>query len=284
MSRDRPATVTHASFGREDRERYARQLVLPELGPRGQAALARGSVLVIGAGGLGSPVLDSLARAGVGTLRVMDPAEVSRADLSRQGLYVDADVGRPKVEVAAARLRAANPAPDVQADARTFTESGARDTVAAFDVTVDASDNLATRYLVSDACVLAGRPLVFGSVTGLEGQLARLAGGSEPCYRCLFPDPPAPADVPSCAEAGVLGPVAGIVGAWMALEAIRTLAGFEAEPPRGLLHVDAAAWRVQRVRISRRRACAVCGEAPTIDTVRLERSALQAGDPYPGPT
>lgn len=276
--------MLYAAIPEHRRERFARQLVLPELGPEGQAALSRGAVLVVGAGGLGSPVIAYLAGSGIGRLTIVDPGIVRRADLHRQILYRDVDIGTAKAALAADRAREVDP--ELRADGvqEAFEPSNGRALVREHDVIIDASDNPATRYLVSDACVLEGRPLVFGAVSRLEGQVARLAGDDAPCYRCLYPEPPSPRSIPSCAEVGVLGPAAGVIGAWMALEAMRTVAGLAVEPPRGLLHLDLASWAQQRVRLARRPGCAICGDEPEITELRLELDACAAGEPYPGAT
>ena len=275
--------MLYAALPKERRERFARQLVLPELGPAGQAALAEARVTVIGAGGLGAPAIAYLAGAGFGALEIVDPGTVSRADLHRQILYRDADVGRAKADLAAERARAVDPELEVVAHATAFTPDTGRELVRRADVVLDATDNPASRYLVSDACVLEGRPEVFGAVSRLEGQVARLVGDDVPCYRCLHPEPPPPDSVPSCAEAGILGPAAGVIGAWMALEAIRTVAGLGGPAPEGLLHLDLASWTIQRVRLGRRPSCPICGDAPAIHELALEAAACLAGEPYPGP-
>ena len=287
--------ATHASFAPERRERFARHLVLPEIGPEGQAALADARVLVVGVGGLGAPVTAYLAGAGLGGLTLVDGGEVRRADLHRQILYREADVGWPKVEVAAARAREVDAALHVEPHATLFTPDTGRDLVRGHDVVIDATDNPATRYLVSDACVLEDVPLVFGSVSRLEGQVARLVrdrtaedgadgngGRRAPCYRCLHPTAPPPDSVPSCAEAGVAGPAAGVIGSWMALEALRLAAGTMPAAPEGLLHLDLGTWTTQRVRIGPRPDCAICGTDPTIDTLVLDEAACLSGDGYPG--
>lgn len=277
-----PVGRTFSSFSEPDRARYARQLVLPELGPDGQAALMRASVLVVGAGGLGAPLLAYLAGAGVGTLTVMDPGTVEVADLHRQTLYTNRDVGRPKAVVAAERLRATAGTVAIRGVTAAFAPGDARERVRPHDVVVDASDNPATRYLVSDACVLEARPLVFGAVSRLEGQVAVLAGGREPCYRCLHPAPPPPRSVPGCAETGVAGPVAGVVGSLMAFEAMDLITEMAPGRPGGLLHLDLGTGRSQRVRVGRRPDCAICGAAPTLHEVLLNEEACRAGEPYPG--
>lgn len=276
--------MLHASLPRERRERFARQLVLSELGPAGQAALSKARVTVVGAGGLGAPAIAYLAGVGLGTLEIVEPGIVQRADLHRQILYGEADIGAAKADTAAQRARNVDPELDVIAHAVPFTAENGRDLVRSSDVVLDATDNPASRYLISDACVLEERPAVFGAVSRVEGQVARLAGGDAPCYRCLHPTPPPPDSIPSCAEAGVLGPVAGIIGAWMALEAIRDIVGgFGVDRPEGLVHLDLATWTVQRVKLGRRPDCPICGEAPTIRTLELDAAACLAGEPYPGP-
>jgi adenylyltransferase/sulfurtransferase len=276
--------VLYASLSRDRRERYARQLVLPELGPSGQAALAEARVLVVGAGGLGTPAIAYLAGVGLGALEIVDPGRVGRADLHRQILFGDADIGAPKAAVAAAHARDVDPDLEVVARDTAFTPDNGRRLVRDVDVVLDATDNPASRYLVSDACVLEDRPSVFGAVSRLEGQVAPLVGGGAPCYRCLHPEPPAPGSVPSCAETGIVGPAAGVIGSWMALEAIRWIVGgFGDDPPHGLMHLDLARWTVQRVRLDRRADCPICGDAPSIRDLVLEEAACLAGEPYPGP-
>lgn len=274
--------MLHAALPRERRERFARQLVLPEVGPSGQAALGQASVLVVGAGGLGAPAIAYLAGVGLARLGIVEPGTVSRSDLHRQILYRSSQVGRLKAPLAAAWVAGVDPELDVDAWTTAFTPENGRELVRGFDVVVDATDNPASRYLISDACVLEDRALVFGSVSRLEGQVARLVHDGAPCYRCLHPEPPRPASIPSCAEVGVLGPVAGTVGSWLALEAIRWLTGFGVNAPDGLLHLDMATWTIQRVAMQRRADCAICGDRPTIRELELEPAACLAGEPYPG--
>jgi adenylyltransferase/sulfurtransferase len=220
----------------EDLERYARHLALPGFGRTGQARLMASSVLVIGAGGLGCPALLYLAAAGVGRIMVVDPDTVDTSNLQRQVLYTSADVGANKAEAAARRLCALNPLVRVEAHPIRFTRSNALGFVRSCDLVVDGSDNFATRYLVNDACVIAGKPFVYGAIQGFEGQVSvfNLRGG--PTYRCLFPEPPEPGSVPNCAEAGVLGAVTGLIGTAQACEAIKVLAQV-GEPLSGRLLV-----------------------------------------------
>jgi len=214
--------------------RYQRHLSLSGFGPEAQKKLKRGSVLVIGAGGLGCPALLYLAAAGVGRITIIDADTVDVSNLQRQVLYTTADTGLPKAQAAAARLLALNPLIEITPVVARFTRANALPLVAAHDVVLDGSDNFATRYLVNDACVLANRPLVYGAIQGFEGQASvfNLRGG--PTYRCLFPEPPAPGTVPNCAEAGVLGVLPGLIGTIQATEVIKVLTGL-GEPLSGRL-------------------------------------------------
>jgi molybdopterin/thiamine biosynthesis adenylyltransferase/rhodanese-related sulfurtransferase len=220
----------------EERARYERHLMLQGFGPAAQERLKASSVLVVGAGGLGCPALLYLAAAGVGRIAVVDPDTVDASNLQRQVLYTSDDVGSNKAETAARRLRALNPLVRVEAHPVRFSRANAIGLVSSCDLVLDGSDNFATRYLVNDACVLAGRPFVYGAIQGFEGQVSvfNLRGG--PTYRCLFPEPPEPGTAPSCAEAGVLGAVAGLIGTAQACEAIKVLSGV-GEPLSGRLLV-----------------------------------------------
>ena len=247
----------------EEYRRYGRHLTLPEVGLEGQLRLRRGSALVVGAGGLGSPVALYLAAAGVGRITLVDFDVVDPSNLQRQVLFGASDVGRPKVTAAAARLLDLNPKIDVVAlDAR-LSSDNVMPLVASHDVVVDGSDNFTTRYLVNDACVLGGKPNVYGSIFRFEGQ-ASLFRAPGPCYRCLFPDPPPPGLVPNCAQAGVLGVLPGIVGSIQAAEALKVLLGIGESLAGRLLLVDALRGSFREVRLRRDPACAVCGDAPTI--------------------
>jgi molybdopterin/thiamine biosynthesis adenylyltransferase/rhodanese-related sulfurtransferase len=216
--------------------RYQRHLALPGFGPAAQERLKAGSVLVIGAGGLGCPALLYLAAAGVGRIIIVDPDTVDASNLQRQVLYLSSDQGSGKAETAARRLRALNPLIRVEAHPVRFDRSNALGLVRSVDVVVDGSDNFETRYLVNDACVLAGKPFVYGAIQGFEGQLSVFNLGEGPTYRCLFPEPPEAGSVPNCAEAGVLGAVTGVIGTAQACEAIKLLAGI-GEPLSGRLLV-----------------------------------------------
>ena len=222
------------AFSPDEIARYQRHLSLAGFGPAAQAKLQAGGVLVIGAGGLGCPVLLYLAAAGVGRITLVDRDTVDVSNLQRQVLYTTADAGQPKADAAARHLRALNPLIEVVPRAERFTRDNALALVGAHDVVVDGSDNFATRYLANDACVLADRPLVYGAIHGYEGQASVFNWQGGPTYRCLFPEPPAPGTVPNCAEAGVIGVLPGLIGTIQATEAIKLLTGI-GEPLSGRL-------------------------------------------------
>lgn len=252
------------SFTPDELLRYSRHTLLPEFGLQGQERLKAGRVLVVGAGGLGSPVALYLAAAGVGTIGLVDFDTVDVTNLQRQVLYGTADIGRPKLDVAAARLRDINPHITITLHREAFGASNARALVDAYDVVVDGTDNFSTRFLVNDACVMAGRPNVYGSVFRFEGQASVFATKGGPCYRCLHPEPPPAGLIPNCAEAGVLGVLPGLIGTIQATEAIKLLTGI-GEPLVGkLLLYDALRMRVRQIALPRDPACPVCGDAPTI--------------------
>lgn len=226
--------MSEQAFNDKELARYRRQLDLPGFGTAAQTALKKASVLMIGAGGLGCPVLQYLAAAGVGRLTVIDPDTVDVTNLQRQVLYTTDDLGRPKAEAAARRLRALNPHLGIAGLAQRFQRDNALSLVGAHDVVVDGTDNFATRYLANDACVLAGRPLVYGAVFGYEGQASVFNWRGGPTYRCLFPEAPPPGEVPACAEAGVLGVLPGLIGLVQATETLKLLTGL-GEPLSGRL-------------------------------------------------
>ena len=252
------------AFSNEEQLRYARHLSLPEIGRAGQHKLRRASVLVIGAGGLGSPALLCLAAAGVGRLGIIDPDRVELSNLQRQVLYATAGCGRPKVEEAHDRLLALNPHLQIDAHPKAFALDNAAQLIAGYDLIIEGSDRFATKYLVNDACVLAGKPYIGASVRAFSGMLSIYAAPEGPCYRCLFPEMPAPEAIPSCAQAGVLGTVPGLLGALQAHEALKLILGI-GEPLIGtLLTMDWLTMRFQKLRLPRDPECPICGEAPTI--------------------
>ena len=256
-----PAAVTLSA---DEIRRYSRHLVLPEVGLEGQRAIKAAKVLCVGAGGLGSPVLMYLAAAGVGTLGIVDYDEVDFSNLQRQILHMTRDVGRPKIESARERLEGINPEIRVETHASALCSANALDLVSRYDIVVDGSDNFPTRYLVNDACVLTRRPYVYGSIFRFEGQASVFAAENGPCYRCLYPEPPPPALVPSCAEGGVLGVVPGIVGTIQANEALKLIVK-TGEPLIGrMLILDALGMKFREIGLRRDPQCPVCGDNPTI--------------------
>jgi len=245
-------------------QRYARQIALPELGAAGQARLRAGRVLIVGAGGLGSPAALYLAAAGVGQIGLVEFDVVDETNLQRQVMYGTPDVGRPKLEAASARLRALNPDVRIDPHGERFSAANALALVAAYDVVVDGTDNFPTRYLVNDACVMTRTPNVYGSVSRFDGQASVFAMPGGPCYRCLHPEPPPDGLILSCAEGGVLGVLPGLVGMIQATEAIKLLTGL-GEPLVGrFLLYDALRMRFREIALARDPGCPVCGDRPEI--------------------
>ena len=240
-------------------ERYSRQLVLPEWSEAAQLALREASVLVIGAGALGSPVATYLAGAGVGRLGIVDDDDVEVSNLPRQHLHFTPDVGVPKAESAAAKLRFLNPEVLVEPYRVRFDATTAAGLVAGQDLVVDCSDSFATRYAVNAACCAAGIPLVEGGVVGTSGLVMAIRPGETACYRCAFPEPPPPGSAPSCAEAGVLGPAAGVIGSLQALEALELITGAGEPLLDAFLQVDLRDHAMLRVAVHRRDDCPDCG-------------------------
>lgn len=253
-----------APMSAEERARYARHLALPEVGLEGQERLRRARIIIIGAGGLGSPVAMYLAAAGVGTIGLVDFDVIDLTNLQRQVLYRTADVGRRKTEVAAERLREANPHVRVVRHDLRLTSENALDVLRDYDVVIDGTDNFPTRYLVNDACVLLGKPYVYGSILRFDGQVAVFDGRTGPCYRCLFREPPPPGLVPNCAEGGVLGVLPGIIGSLQALEALKLVLGVGDTMVGRLAVFDGLAFRWRELRLRKNPDCPVCGEAPTL--------------------
>ena len=262
-----------SAFSAAETTRYSRHLLLPEIGLSGQQKLKAARVLVVGCGGLGCPVLQYLAAAGVGTLGLLDFDAVDTSNLQRQVLYATADVGRPKAVAAAEKLRAQNPFIELRPHQVLLSAANALELFARYDLVVDCSDNFATRYLVNDACVVLGKPLVFGAIFKFEGQVSVFNYQSGPTYRCLFPRPPAPGEAPSCAEIGVLGVLPGLIGTMQATEALKIILEIGDVLSGRLLVVDALAMRFQTLRFRPVAAnqqlatlapdyAAFCGEAP----------------------
>ncbi|MEX2584587.1 MAG: molybdopterin-synthase adenylyltransferase MoeB [Gemmatimonadota bacterium] len=257
---DLPAT----SLSSEETLRYARHLILPEVGPAGQLRLKSARVLCIGAGGLGSPVAMYLAAAGVGTIGMVDFDVVDATNLQRQIIHGTSDIGRAKLDSARATLGEINPHVDIIPHPVRLSSENAMGILAGYDVVIDGTDNFPTRYLVNDACVLLGKPYVYGSVFRFEGQNAVFAAEGGPCYRCLFAEPPPPGLVPSCAEGGVLGVVPGIVGTIQAMETIKLILGLGDTLAGRLLIFDALRMRFRELKLARDPACPVCGDDPTV--------------------
>lgn len=262
-AQDRDAKMTDntpkPTFTNVELDRYARHIMLREIGGAGQKKLKNARVLVIGAGGLGSPVLLYLAAAGIGTIGVVDDDEVDNSNLQRQVIHRDADIGIPKVFSAEAAMKAQNPNCNVRPYQRRLTAENAADLFADFDLVLDGTDNFETRYLVNRTCVALGKPLISGALTQWEGQISTYdpANGA-PCYQCIFPEIPAAGLAPSCAEAGVVGPLPGVIGAMMALEAVKEITG-AGDGMRGqMLIYDALYSETRKIKVARRPDCPIC--------------------------
>jgi sulfur-carrier protein adenylyltransferase/sulfurtransferase len=267
-----------ASLSPGELVRYSRHVILPEVGIAGQQRLKTARVLCVGLGGLGSPAALYLAAAGVGTIGLIDDDRVDVTNLQRQVMHGTPDVGRSKLASAIDRLQAINPLVAIEPYGERLTAANALAIVAAFDVVVDGTDNFPTRYLVNDACVLARRPNVYGSVSRFEGQAAVFASEGGPCYRCLHPEPPPAGLIPSCAEGGVLGVLPGIVGTIQATEALKIVLGI-GEPLVGrFLIYDALRMRFREIALRRDPECRVCGDRPSILAVREYDAVACAAD------
>jgi len=253
------------SFTEDQVSRYARHIILPGIGGQGQQKLMDASVLVIGAGGLGSPAAMYLAAAGVGTIGLVDFDHVDLSNLQRQLLHDTSDVGRPKVVSATERLNELNPTVEVVAHETLLSSANAFDVLGPYDVIVDGTDNFPVRYLVNDASQMLGKPLVYGSIFQWEGQASLfLPGPDTPCYRCLFPEPPPPGTVPSCAEGGVFGVLPGIIGSIQAVEAIKLILGVGESLAGKLVLYDALRNEFTTVNLRWDPDCPVCGKHPTV--------------------
>jgi len=249
-----PPTLTN-----DEIQRYARHLILPDVGVEGQQRLKAARVLIVGAGGLGSPVALYLAAAGVGTLGVVDFDVVDVSNLQRQILHGTKDVGHSKIESASGRLHDINPHVCVETYETRLTSANALDIIAKYDIVVDGTDNFATRYLTNDACVLLGKPNVYGSIFRFEGQASVFGMPDGPCYRCLFPEPPPPGSVPSCAEGGVFGVLPGIVGTIQATETLKLILGIGETLAGRLLLIDAQSMQFRAMTLRKDPACPACG-------------------------
>lgn len=250
-------------------ERYARQIALPDIGQQGQQKLAAASVLLVGAGGLGSPAALYLAAAGVGRLGLIDPDTVSLSNLQRQILYTTAETGLPKVECASQRLKALNPEVKVETYATSLNSDNALRIIRDYDLVLDGSDNLSTRYLLNDACVMLHKPLVHGSVYRFEGQVTSFVPGKG-CYRCLYPEMPPPGSMPSCSEAGVLGVLPGLIGTLQATEALRLISGWGEGLSGRLLLADLRHMDFQTLNLIQNPDCPTCGHDPQIQSLLPE--------------
>ena len=255
-------------FSEAQIQRYARHILLREVGGEGQARLLRSKVLVVGAGGLGSPLILYLTAAGVGTIGVVDPDVVELSNLQRQIVHSTASVGRPKVESAGETAASINPEVTVIAHEEAITAGNAMELISGYDLVADGSDNFPTRFLVNDACYLAQKPLVSAAILRFEGQIYTFRdfedGDNRPCYRCIFPEAPPPGQVPSCAEAGVLGALCGMMGSLQATEVLKELLGIGQGLAGAMIICDALSATFRKIKVKRDSACPLCGAHPTI--------------------
>lgn len=256
--------VQDRQFTQEQLTRYSRHFLLPEVGEAGQARLLDARVLMVGAGGLGSPSAYYLAAAGVGTLGIVDHDVVDLSNLQRQILHSNDRIGEPKTESARQTLQGLNPDVRVVPYAERLSSDNVMEVIADYDIVVDGCDNFPTRYLVNDACVMTGKPNVHGSIFQFEGQVSVFHPGNGPCYRCLYPEPPPPGMAPSCAEAGVLGVLPGLIGTIQAVETIKLILGKGDSLAGRLLHFNTLTMEVNTLRLRQDPECPMCGEKPTI--------------------
>lgn len=255
--------------------RYSRHLLIPQVGLHGQERLRAARVLVVGAGGLGSPALQYLAAAGVGRIGVIDDDVVDETNLQRQTIFSTADIGRAKAEVAGERVHALNPLVSIDALSVRLETENARELIRLFDVVLDCTDRFPTRFLINDACYLEKKVDVYGSIFRFDGQVSVFAAGRGPCYRCLYPEAPPRESTPTCAEGGVLGALAGIVGTWQASEALKVILGIGETLTGRLMLIDTLSARVREVRFGRDPECALCGAEPSITKAIENRDAAE---------
>ncbi len=259
-----PEAVADVSLSHQEVKRYSRHLVMPEVGMTGQKRLKAASILLIGAGGLGSPVAMYLAAAGIGRIGLVDYDLVDYSNLQRQIIHSTADVGRSKIASAKETMLSINPHIQIDSYNTPLTSANALNIIAPYDLVIDGSDNFPTRYLTNDACVLLGKPNIYGSIFRFEGQLSVFYAEEGPCYRCLFPEPPPPGLVTNCAEGGVLGILPGTVGAMQATEAVKLILGIGESMIGRLMLYDALNMETTEVQLRKNPSCPVCGERPTI--------------------
>ena len=252
------------ALSQDEVSRYSRHLILPDVGMEGQRKLKAAKVLLVGAGGLGSPLALYLAAAGIGRIGIVEYDIVDYTNLHRQVLYSTADVGRPKIEAAKERILGVNPDAQVDLYNEPLSSANALRIFEPYDLVIDGTDNFPTRYLVNDACVMLGKPNVYGSIFRFEGQLSIFGLDDGPCYRCLYPEPPPPGTVPSCAEGGVLGILPGIVGTMQATEAVKLIVGIGETMKNRLLLFDALEMDFTELKLRKNKNCKVCGENPTV--------------------
>lgn len=271
-----PGSTPVPELDDEDFVRYARHLILDEVGEEGQARLLASRVLVVGAGGLGAPVLLYLAAAGVGTLGIVDDDVVDLSNLQRQVIHSSARIGMPKIDSAAAAIAARNPRIRVERHPERLTAENAAGLIAGYDLVVDGTDNFAARFLLNDACFLARRPLVTAALLRFDGQLTTIRafqGDPHPCYRCLLPEPPPGDLIPRCEEAGILGAVAGVMGTLQATEVLKEILGLGDSLSGTLLLYDALGTEFRRIRLRRDPGCPLCGTRPSIRDLSGHRPA-----------
>lgn len=265
-------TTPHISpLAADEKSRYARHLLLPEVGEAGQQKLKAARVLIIGLGGLGSPVALYLAAAGVGTLGLVDADKVDVSNMHRQILYGTEDIGHAKTEAANARLTATNPHTHIITHSEKFTAANAEKLLSGYDMVVDGTDNFTAHYLINDACVMLGKPLIYASLSRFEGMVAMVQPRQSACYRCLYPSPPPAHFVPNCAEAGVLGVLPGLVGMLQATEVIKHILGIGTSLAGRLLLVDGLNTRFKDISVTRDPSCLVCGERPTMTNLETDQ-------------
>lgn len=262
------------NLSEEQIERYSRHIILPEVGGKGQAKLLAGKILLVGAGGLGSPAGLYLAAAGIGTIGVIDADVVELSNLQRQVIHFTSDLGQPKVKSAAAKMRAINPDVRVKSYHQRLTAANALDILADYDFVIDGTDNFPSKFLVADACHFAGKPYSHAGILRFDGQTMTVKPGESACYRCVFNGPPPAGAVPSCSQAGVLGVLAGVIGTLQATEAIKFLLGQGKLLTDALLVYNALEMSFRKVALKRNPSCPLCGEHPTITELKDEEQAV----------